>query len=218
MKMAESAQSLFDFILGISNRELMRVDEVARRIGVERDYVYGLISDGSLEIHRRDAHRSTQLITRRSVLLWLMKTAQYRPADFVAGTRGSREQAHCRRARRAAQEAEAVIRFIASGGEMKRTFAGVREACVWANAFMAGEGLEKHPDGPPFENKKECARIYAQCLLGIALIWDGEWSDTSTRTVMNTSAFHLHARVSGAEGIFHPAHVAHPTPKIRPLH
>ncbi len=81
----QAAQSHFDFILGVSNRELLRVDEVARRLGVERDYVYTLLADGSLEAHRRPGvERSTALITKRSVLAWLAKSATYEPADFVS--------------------------------------------------------------------------------------------------------------------------------------
>ena len=82
---AEAQQSQFDFILGVCSRELFRVDEVAKRLGVSVDYVYDLIASGDLETHRKPGReRSSQLITRRSVLKWLAESATYRPADFVA--------------------------------------------------------------------------------------------------------------------------------------
>lgn len=81
----QGVQTSFDFITGISHRELMRVDEVCARLGVERDYVYDLIASGDLETHRKQGReRSSFLVTRRSVLAWLAKSADYVPADFVA--------------------------------------------------------------------------------------------------------------------------------------
>lgn len=81
---AADVQACFDFIVGISDRELMRVDEIVARFGVERTFVYELIDEGKLETHRRKGlARTTYLVTRRSVLAWLADSADYSPEDFV---------------------------------------------------------------------------------------------------------------------------------------
>lgn len=76
-------QGQFDFILGVSNRELLRTDEIMRRFGVKKEWVYDLIADGSFETHRKEVAGSTQLITKRSVLAWLAASANYTTEDTV---------------------------------------------------------------------------------------------------------------------------------------
>lgn len=81
---SSAVQATFDFIVGVSNRELLRVDEVATRLGVSKAYVYDLLDSGELESHRRGLRGSTMLVTRRSVVAWLARTADYVPDDFLA--------------------------------------------------------------------------------------------------------------------------------------
>jgi excisionase family DNA binding protein len=77
-------QATFDFILGTSSRELLSVEEVAGRLGKHRDFIYELIGEGALEVHRRPGkERSSMMITRRSVIAWLFKAADYVPEDFL---------------------------------------------------------------------------------------------------------------------------------------
>lgn len=67
-------------------KPLYRTDEVAAAIGRENtQYVRVLIDEGRLEAHRDSARgeRKSNLVTRRSVLLYLAETANYDPAYLV---------------------------------------------------------------------------------------------------------------------------------------
>ncbi len=74
----------FEFLLPYS-KALYRTDEVATTIGREQTYVRELVDNGRLEAHRDSATgtRKSNLVTRRSVVLYLAETANYDPAYLV---------------------------------------------------------------------------------------------------------------------------------------
>jgi hypothetical protein len=74
----------FDFLLPFQ-KPLWRTDEVAEVIGRSIQYVRALIEAGRLEAHQDSAFgdRKSNLITRRSVLLYLAETANYDPGYLV---------------------------------------------------------------------------------------------------------------------------------------
>lgn len=74
----------WDLLLPVA-RNLYRTDEVGRAIGRSTYFVRELIDSGRLEAHRDSAEgtRHTNLVTKRSVLLYLITTANYDPAYFI---------------------------------------------------------------------------------------------------------------------------------------
>jgi hypothetical protein len=86
----EEKQVEFDFLMPFSERRaLLSVKEVCLCIGREETFILERVQDGSLEAHGtapagETAGRRVGLrITRRSVLLWLTRTAQYEPEYFL---------------------------------------------------------------------------------------------------------------------------------------
>lgn len=81
---AAVARGDFDFLLPYQ-KPLWRTDEVAEVIGRSIQYVRALIEDGRLEAHQDSAfgERKSNLITRRSVLIYLAETANYDPGYLV---------------------------------------------------------------------------------------------------------------------------------------
>lgn len=75
----------FDFLQPY-RKQLLRTDEVGTLIGRDPRYVRDLVESGRLEAHRDSAtgERKSNIITSRSVLLYLVETANYVPADFEA--------------------------------------------------------------------------------------------------------------------------------------
>jgi hypothetical protein len=80
------ARGDFDFLLPFQ-KPLWRTDEVADVIGRSIAYVRALIEEGRLEAHQDSAfgERKTNLVTRRSVLLYQVSIANYDPAFHVIG-------------------------------------------------------------------------------------------------------------------------------------
>jgi hypothetical protein len=78
------AQRHFDFLMPYK-KALYTVPETAKAIGREQDFVRELIAEGRLEAHADSAFgaRKSNLVTRRSILVYLARTAQYDPADFI---------------------------------------------------------------------------------------------------------------------------------------
>lgn len=78
------AQRHFDFLMPYK-KTLLTTPEVAKTIGREQDFVRALIQDGRLETHADSAlgERQSNRITRRSVLVYFARTAQYEPAQFI---------------------------------------------------------------------------------------------------------------------------------------
>jgi hypothetical protein len=74
----------YDFLIP-TRKPLMRTDEVASVIHRSTDFVRALIEDGRLEAHSDSAKgdRNTNIVTRRSVVLYLAETADYDPAYIV---------------------------------------------------------------------------------------------------------------------------------------
>jgi len=85
----EEPQLTFDFLLPWSERKaLVTVPEAAEVISIGQDAVRNLLDNAELEAHRFTAFgdsnsRLTNRITRRSLLLWLVKTANYAPSAIV---------------------------------------------------------------------------------------------------------------------------------------
>lgn len=77
------ARGDFDFLFPFGKR-LLRTDEVAIAIGRSTQYVRELIKAGRLEAHQDSSsgQRGTNLVTRRSVILYLASTASY-DSNFV---------------------------------------------------------------------------------------------------------------------------------------
>lgn len=76
----------FDFLLPYA-KSLYRTDEAAECIGRDPAYVRDLIEKGRLEAHRDTAIKGGRLsnrVTRRSLLLYLAETADYRSDDTLA--------------------------------------------------------------------------------------------------------------------------------------
>ena len=80
----ESAQRSFDFLMPYK-KALLTTPEVAKVITFGEDFVRELIDDGRLEVHADSAfgERKTNRVTRRSVLVYFARTAQYDPAHFI---------------------------------------------------------------------------------------------------------------------------------------
>lgn len=81
LRLLAAEQGEFDFLMPFSERRsLLNAKEVALCIGREVDFVYSLIEDAQLEAHGiPDRKRTEYRITRRSVLLYLARTANYEP-------------------------------------------------------------------------------------------------------------------------------------------
>jgi excisionase family DNA binding protein len=75
----------FDFLMTIPERQLLvHPKKVAEVLHYERSYVYDLIADGTLEAHRGlGGERKHLRVTRRSVLAYFARTAEYLPDDFI---------------------------------------------------------------------------------------------------------------------------------------
>src|SRR5437763_423877 len=84
MRNSENEKSEFGVFLPFE-KPLYRTDEVCKAIGREQAYVRALIEAGRLEAHQDSAFgiRKSNLVTRRSVLLYLAETANYDPSFFV---------------------------------------------------------------------------------------------------------------------------------------
>lgn len=78
------ARGDFDFLLPFQ-KPLWRTDEVADVIGRSTQFVRELIDDGRLEAHQDSAYgeRKTNLVTRRSVLLYQVSIANYDPSLHI---------------------------------------------------------------------------------------------------------------------------------------
>jgi hypothetical protein len=74
----------YDFLLPYA-KPLYRTDEVADCIGRDPAYVRALIDAGRLEAHRDSAlgDRKSSRVTRRSILIYLVETANYENIDIV---------------------------------------------------------------------------------------------------------------------------------------
>lgn len=74
----------YDFLIP-TRKPLMRADEAASAIHRSTDFVRALIEDGRLEAHKDSAtgKRNTNIVTRRSVVLYLAETSDYDPAYAV---------------------------------------------------------------------------------------------------------------------------------------
>lgn len=85
LKEIENAQIEFDFLMPFSDRRtLLSVQEVCACIGRGDTFVYEQVQNGNFEAHGTLADQKQRLrITRRSVLLWLARTAQYEPQYFM---------------------------------------------------------------------------------------------------------------------------------------
>lgn len=81
-----TAQLNFDFLMPFKKATL-NTQEVGQVIGFGDDYVRKLIEDGRLEAHADSAFgtRPTYRVTRRSILVYFARTAQYDPAQFLDG-------------------------------------------------------------------------------------------------------------------------------------
>lgn len=78
------AQRNFDFLMPYK-KALLTVPEVGKVIGREQDFVRELIDNGRLEAHADSAfgERKSNRVTRRSVLIYFARTAQYSPSHFI---------------------------------------------------------------------------------------------------------------------------------------
>jgi hypothetical protein len=78
------AQRHFDFLMPY-RKPLYTVPETAKTIAREGDFVRKLIELGRLEAHADSAFgtQKTNLVTRRSILVYHLRTAQYEPAHFI---------------------------------------------------------------------------------------------------------------------------------------
>ncbi|HWM26576.1 MAG TPA: hypothetical protein VNP98_17295 [Chthoniobacterales bacterium] len=74
----------YDFLIP-TRKPLMRTDEVAQVLHRSLDFVRALVGEGRLEAHRDSAKgdRATNIITRRSVVLYLAETSDYDPAYMI---------------------------------------------------------------------------------------------------------------------------------------
>lgn len=74
----------YDFLI-LTRKPLMRTDEVAIAIHRSLGFVRALIEDGRLEKHRDSAtgERCTNIVTRRSVILYLVETGDYSTEQIV---------------------------------------------------------------------------------------------------------------------------------------
>lgn len=82
---AAIAQESFDFI--VPRKEWHTPEEVAGYIGMGQSFVYELIEAGKLDAHGHNAGEDLKLrrrIHRVAIIAYLLKTANYEPADYVA--------------------------------------------------------------------------------------------------------------------------------------
>jgi excisionase family DNA binding protein len=80
----EAAQLGFNWLLPV-RKQLLTTGEAAKYLGREVDFVRALVESGGLEAHQDTAlgERKSSRVTRRSVLLRLMRSANYRPENFL---------------------------------------------------------------------------------------------------------------------------------------
>jgi hypothetical protein len=80
----EAARRTFDFLMPYK-KSLFTTPEVCKVICRGRDYVRELIAQGRLESHADSAfgQQKSNTVTRRSVLVYLARTAQYDPSHFL---------------------------------------------------------------------------------------------------------------------------------------
>ena len=74
------------FAAGISGKVWFRPDEVATAIGFSTSFVFKLIDQGLLPAHRHQAGTGAKgrwRIHRDALVIYLARTADYEPADFV---------------------------------------------------------------------------------------------------------------------------------------
>lgn len=78
------AQRHFDFLMPFK-KALYSVREAAKAIAREDDFVRKLIELGRLEAHADSAFgtQKSNVVTRRSILVYHLRTALYEPANFV---------------------------------------------------------------------------------------------------------------------------------------
>lgn len=74
----------YDFLIP-TRKPLMRMDEVCDVLRRSSGFVRHLVENGRLEVHRDSARgeRPSNIITRRSVVLYLAETSDYDPAYMV---------------------------------------------------------------------------------------------------------------------------------------
>jgi len=82
------AQLTFDWLIPYGPmKQTLTTEEVGRILGISEDSVRGLIDGAQLESHQFNAtgisDRKTNRITRRSVTVFLMRTATYEAAAIV---------------------------------------------------------------------------------------------------------------------------------------
>lgn len=82
---AQIDQGFFDFLVPY-RKPMLQPNEAAKCFGEKsKDFVYDLIATGNLESVSMKAKgtRPSYIVTRRSVLLYLVSRAQFDPADFL---------------------------------------------------------------------------------------------------------------------------------------
>src|SRR5690606_13036555 len=88
---ASLAQEFFDFL--VPAKDWHSVEEVAGYIGMRTSFVYELIEAGKLDAHShngartisgREEYKRRRRIHRSAVIEYLLRTANYEPADYVA--------------------------------------------------------------------------------------------------------------------------------------
>lgn len=80
-EITDAQQAEFEWLIPVG-RPLLRIDEVCSILRIEKTAVYELVESGELEAHQ-NGPGGVYRITRRSVLAHLVRTALYRPIDFV---------------------------------------------------------------------------------------------------------------------------------------
>ncbi len=84
-KMSENLEKAH-FAAGISGKDWFRPDEVASAIGFSTSFVFKLIDQGILPAHRHNAATGAKArwrVHRDALVIYLARTADYEPADFV---------------------------------------------------------------------------------------------------------------------------------------
>jgi hypothetical protein len=81
------AARAFEFLCVEGVPRLLTTTEAGKCMGRSRGYAIALIEGGELEAHRDTARgtRPSARVTSRSVLLYLLKTAEYEPAKLADG-------------------------------------------------------------------------------------------------------------------------------------
>ena len=105
----EAAQRGFNWLMPV-RKSLLTTGEAAAVLGREVDFVRQLIEDGKLEAHSDTAmgERKSSRVTRRSVLLRLLTTANYTPEDFPRQVTELMESLDPTELRQMAEAAEAL--------------------------------------------------------------------------------------------------------------